>query len=136
MAKMKRYLKQRMTKQCCGLTCGSHDEQQESGGVERLSCHDEGPGVGVGAHRLGCPAEGKHQTQSSGAHSHQRGHNCKNSLSLHSWRTQDSGHTGNNEKGKQHILMFTLDSDSCIFTQIKQQSIVRASAPLKKKKKK
>lgn len=119
MAKMKRHLKQRMTstgtKQCCGVTCGGHDEQQQSGGVERLSCHDEGPGVGVGAHCLGCPAEGKHQTQRGGAHSHQRGDNCKNSLSLHSWGTQDSGHTGNNEKGKQHILMVTSDINSCIF---------------------
>lgn len=75
--------------QPCIITCGQHGEQQQSGGVERLSCHDEGPRVGVGAHRLGCPAEGKHQAQSGGAQSHHRGENCKNPLSFQGWEKND-----------------------------------------------
>ncbi len=68
------------SEQCGGATCRGHGEQQQCGGVVRLSCHEEGASVGVGAHRLRCPAEGKHQTQSSSAHSHQEGQNSKYSL--------------------------------------------------------
>lgn len=70
--------------QPCSFTCGEHGEQQQSGGVERLSRHEQGPRVGVGAHSLGRPAEGKHQTQSGGAQGHQSGENCKNPLCFHS----------------------------------------------------
>lgn len=78
------------------ITCGEHGEQQQSGGVERLSCHEEGPRIGVGAHRLRCPAEGKHQTQGGGAQCHQRGENRKHPLGFHGW-------------GKSNVLVFTLD---------------------------
>lgn len=54
-------------------TCGGHGEQQQRGGVKGLARHEEGACVGVGLHRLGCPAEGKHQTQGAGAYSHQEG---------------------------------------------------------------
>lgn len=90
-------------KQRSGVTCWGHGEQQQCGGVECLSCHEEGAGVGVGAHRLGRPAEGKHQTQSTGADRHQKGKNCKYSLSFHSWKTQNSRHTVHSEKGKQVV---------------------------------
>lgn len=46
------------------LTCGSQSEEQQDGGVEGLACHEEGAGVGVRAHCLGCPAEGEHKAQS------------------------------------------------------------------------
>lgn len=75
---------------CSGVTCRGHGEQQQCGGVERLSCHQERTSVGVGAHRLRRPAEGEHQAQSAGADSHQEGENRKYPLRFQGWETQSS----------------------------------------------
>lgn len=75
------------SEQCHGVTCRGHGEQQQGGGVQGLSSHEERASVGVGAHRLRCPAEGKHQTQSPRAYRHQEGEHSKYSLCLQGCRT-------------------------------------------------
>lgn len=70
-------------------TCGGHGEQQQRGWVQGLSCHEERAGVGVGPHRLRRPAEGEHQAERSGAHSHQEGNHPEDSLCFQSWKTHN-----------------------------------------------
>lgn len=81
------------SEQCGVVTCAGHGEQQQCGGVQGLSCHEESARVGVGAHRLRVPAEGKHQTQSTSAHSHEEGENSKHSLCFQHWKTHNDRHT-------------------------------------------
>ena len=71
---------------CSGVTCRGHGEQQQCGGVERLSCHQERTSVGVWTHRLRRPAEGEHQAQSASADSHQERENRKYPLCFQGWK--------------------------------------------------
>jgi len=66
----------------CIQTRRGQGEEQQCGGVECLSHHEEGPCVGVGVHRVRCPAEGEDETQSATAEGHEEGNDCKKPLGL------------------------------------------------------